>query len=192
VYQSAHGAPPAPGALLYNCAMPDAADDIAADYRAVRAAAGVMDRSDRGVVEVTGRDRGSFLHAMLSNDVKSVAPGLGVSAAFLDVHGKVQVLMDVWALEDRMLIVTPPGMAPATVEALDRYLFSEKAALRDATGEHALTYLAGPGTPALIEQLTGTAWPDRTWANAAGQVGGRRVRVVRGAAEADEPDAWVV
>src|SRR5262245_4393470 len=98
--------------------------DPAAEYAAARHAVGLIDRSDEGVVEVTGRDRASFLHAMLSNDVKSLAPGQGRAAALLDAHGKVQVILFVWALEDRIHLVTPPAMAQTTQEGLDKYLFS--------------------------------------------------------------------
>src|SRR5262245_63319474 len=97
---------------------------VVTEYEAVRNAVGLIDHDDAGVLEVTGRDRASFLHAMLSNDIKALAPGRGCAASFLDVHGKVQVLLLVWALDDRLLVITPPGMAAKTVEALDHYLFS--------------------------------------------------------------------
>ena len=40
--------------------------DAAAEYDAVRRHVGVIDRADRGLIEATGRDRASFLHALLS------------------------------------------------------------------------------------------------------------------------------
>src|SRR5687768_9228476 len=99
-------------------------DDPAAEYAAVRAGAGIVDRREYGVLEVTGRDRAKFLHAMLSNDVASLTPGQGCAATLLDVHGKVQVLLRVLVLDDRILVITPPGLAEGTNEALDTYLFS--------------------------------------------------------------------
>jgi folate-binding protein YgfZ len=171
--------------------MPNDRASIAADYEAVRSAAGLIDHDDAGVLEVTGRDRATFLHAMLSNDIKALEPGRGCAASFLDVHGKVQVLLLVWALEDRLLVLTPPGMAAKTVEALDRYLFSEKAAFRDATGEWALPMLAGPGAPALAGRLTGAAVPDGAWSHTAAQLDGAGVRLVRGVGETGEAEVWI-
>ena len=78
-----------------------------------------LDRSACGVLEVTGRDRASFLHALLSNEVKALAPGQGCAATLLDIHGKVQVMLFVWVLDDRILLVTPPDTAASTLEALD-------------------------------------------------------------------------
>src|SRR5262245_23302150 len=115
--------------------VPVAYADPASEHAAVRGAAGLIDRRDHGVLEVTGRDRAKFLHAMLSNDIASLTPGQGCRATLLDVHGKVQVLLGLLVLEDRILIITPPDFAAKTSEALDNYLFSEKAYFRDATEE---------------------------------------------------------
>jgi folate-binding protein YgfZ len=169
----------------------DTPEEAARQYTAVRTAVGLVDRSDLGLVEVTGRDRASFLHAMLSNDVKSLEPGQGRTAAFLDVHGKVQALLDVWALPDRILLVTPPGLAAKTLQGLDHYLFSEKAVLRDATGELALLMLAGPGAPALAERLAGASPASEPWASVAGRFEGTEVRLVRGGGETGEPEVWM-
>lgn len=166
--------------------------DPAAEYASVRRAAGLIDRGPVGLLEVTGKDRASFLHAMLSNDVKSLTPGQGCAAAFLDVHGKVQVLLRVLVLEDRIFVITPIGMAADTMEALDKFLFSEKAYFRDATGELALLVLAGPEAPALAERLTGQHPPEHAWAHVAARVGDDEVRLVRGGGEIDEPEVWML
>jgi aminomethyltransferase len=173
--------------------MPIADLDVAAtEYRAVREGCGLVDRSDHGVLEVTGRDRASFLHALLSNDVKALGPGQGCAATLLDVHGKVQVVLLVWALDDRILLVTPPGRAPATFEALDHYLFSEKAVLEDITGSLAMLMLAGPEASALAERLTGARAPEAAWSHVTGALGGTPVRVIRGGGETGEADVWLV
>jgi folate-binding protein YgfZ len=166
--------------------------DPAAEYVAVRNAVGLIDVSDAGVVEVTGRDRAAFLHAMLSNDIKALGPGRGCAAAFLDVHGKVQTLLVVWVLEERILLVTPHGMAAKTIQDLDQYLFSEKVVLRDATGELTLLLLAGPAASALVRRLTGTDVPGELWAHAATKLNGIDARLIRGAGETGEPEVWVV
>jgi folate-binding protein YgfZ len=172
--------------------LPETYGDAAAEYASVRRGAGFIDHGNLGVLEVTGRDRASFLHAMLSNDVKSLAPGQGCRAAFLDVHGKVQVLLLVLALEDRILVITPGGMATKTNEALDRYLFSEKAYFRDATGELSLLMLAGPRAPVLAEQLTGTCPPEAAWAHTTSRLGEVDVRLVTGGGETGEAEVWMV
>src|SRR2546426_8144438 len=156
-------------------AVPD--HESLAEYRAARDAVGVVDRSDLGVLEVTGRDRAKFLHAMLSNEIAALNPGQGCAATLLDIHGKVQVLLRVLVLDDRILIVTPPDFATKTNEALDTYLFSEKAYFRDATDEHALFLLAGPEAPALVERVAGAVPEARAWSHVPGTVSGADVRL---------------
>jgi folate-binding protein YgfZ len=165
--------------------------DVSAQYAAARGGIGLVDRRDLGVVEATGRDRASFLHALLSNEVKALAPGQGCAATLLDVHGKVQVVLIVWVLDDRILLVTPPGMAPTALEALDNYLFSEKVALRDASGDWALLMLIGPAAPSLVERLTGQAPEAQPWAHVGAKLDGIDVRLVRGGGDTGEPEVWV-
>jgi folate-binding protein YgfZ len=168
-----------------------ASSDARGEHAAVRTRAGIVDRRDHGVLEVTGRDRASFLHALLSNDVKSLAAGQGCAATLLDVHGKVQVVLLVWVLDDRILLITPPGTAASTLEALDRYLFSEKAVLRDAGQDWALFLLAGPEAPALAERLAGAAPDGEPWSSVAATLDGVGVRLVRGGGETGETEVWV-
>lgn len=166
--------------------------DAAAEYRAVRQSVGVIDRSDGGVIEATGRDRAAFLHALLSNEVKALAPGQGCAATLLDIHGKVQVTLLVWVLEDRIVLVTPPGMANATYEMLDKYLFAEKVVLEDVTGTRALLLVAGPDAPALVKRVAGATPADAPWANVAGTLDGAEVRLVRGGGETGEAEVWIM
>jgi folate-binding protein YgfZ len=171
--------------------LPLAYGDAAAEYAAARRAVGLVDRGHHGVLEVRGRDRAGFLHALLSNDIKRLGAGEGCAATLLDVHGKVQVIVLVWTLDDRILIVTPPGRAAFALEALDNYLFSEKVELRDATGELALLLLVGPEAPALAERLTGARPSETPWTHGPGSIDGHDVRVVRGGGETGDPEVWL-
>jgi len=172
--------------------LPSDFGDAAAEYAVVRKRAGLIDRRDWGVLEVTGRDRASFLHALLSNEIKALAPGQGCAATLLDVHGKVQVVLFAWVLDDRILLVVPPGMARKVAEALDHYLFSEKVSLRDASEETALLLLAGPEAHAIVERIAGTRPGAAPWSHVAATIDGTPVRLVSGAGETGEPEVWVV
>jgi len=166
-------------------------DESLAEYRAARDAVGLVDRSELGVVDVGGRDRSKFLHALLSNDIASLTPGQGCEAALLDVHGKVQVMLVAWVLDDRIVLLAPPGMAESTVAALDHYLFAEKVVLSDVSGQRALLMLVGPAADETAKRLTGAAPPDAPWAHVTGSLDGIEVRVVRGGGELDEREVWL-
>src|SRR5436309_9287542 len=59
------------------------------EYAAVTEAAGVIDRSERGKLALTGAGAKSFLQGQVSNDVESLTPGTGCYAAFLTPKGKM-------------------------------------------------------------------------------------------------------
>jgi folate-binding protein YgfZ len=167
-------------------------DEGPADYRAAREGVAIVDRSDVGIVEVTGRDRTKFLHALLTNDVASLQPGEGCAAALLDVHGKVQVTLLVWVFDDRVWLLTPPGMGEPTVTALDHYLFAEKVVLEDVSGQHALLMVLGPAADETVKRVTGVSAPDAAWSHVAAAMDGVAVRVVRGGGELGEREVWLV
>jgi folate-binding protein YgfZ len=162
------------------------------EYALVRHQVGLLDRSDFGVLELTGRDRATFLHALVSNEIKALGAGQGCAATLLDVHGKVQVVLFVWVAEDRILVVTPPAMAAKTAEALDHYLFSEKVAIEDVSREHALVVLAGPAARATVERLCGAAPPEKPWSHVAAKLGDTPVRLVSGGGETGEAEVWIM
>jgi tRNA-modifying protein YgfZ len=164
----------------------------AEEYALVRHRVGFLDRGDFGVLELTGRDRATFLHALVSNEIKALGPGQGCAATLLDVHGKVQVVLFVWVAEDRIFVVTPPAMAAKTAEALDHYLFSEKVAIADVSREHALFVLAGPAARATAERLTGAVPPETAWSHVAAKLGEIPVRLVSGAGETGESEVWIM
>lgn len=171
--------------------LPFSYGDPEAEYRAVRTGVGLCDRSTAEVVEVTGRDRVSFLQGMLSNDVKALAPGQGCPAAFLDAHGKVQALLTVLVLEDRLLLTLGAGLAAKTLQTLDKYLISEKAHFKDVSTETALFMVGGPKTAQVIQRLTGEPPLAAAWAHAERTVGDVPIRVVTGGGETGESEAWL-
>ena len=162
------------------------------EYALVRRQVGLLDRGDFGLLELTGRDRATFLHALVSNEIKALGPGQGCAATLLDIHGKVQVVLFVWVADDRIFVVTPPAMAAKTAEALDHYLFSEKVAIEDVSREHALLVLAGPAARETIERLTGVKPPESPWSHVVAKLGETPVRLVSGARETGEAEVWIM
>jgi tRNA-modifying protein YgfZ len=99
---------------------------------------GVVDRSHRGVLRVTGDDRLSWLHSLTSQHLDSLPSGEVREALTLSPHGHVE----------HHLVLTDDGAStwiavePGTVEALAEYLNSMRFMLRvevvDETAEYAV------------------------------------------------------
>ena len=166
--------------------------DPAAEHEAVRERAGLIDRSERGKIEVTGKDRATFLHGLVSSDVKGLAPGQGCETALLDVHGKVTALLVIHCLPDRLVLETDRQLAGPLLAAIDRYLFSERAELEDVTPGWGILTVAGPAARKTVEQAVGTAVADLSrWQHVVVPWEGGEFRVVRTEETGEEGyDLW--
>ena len=102
----------------------------------------------RGVIEISGEDRVSFLQGLVSNDVAQAAPGRAVWAALLTPQGKW--LADFFILSDgtRLLLDAEAPQVAMIVQRLGRFRLRAKAALRDASAEFAV-FAAWGGAPDL-------------------------------------------
>jgi hypothetical protein len=112
----------------------------------------IVHLADRGVVEITGEDRVTFLQGLVSNDVAQAAPGRAVWAALLTPQGKW--LADFFILSDgeRLLLDCEREQAAMLVKSLGRYRLRAKLALRDASGDFAVLVAWGetPTVSAII------------------------------------------
>jgi folate-binding protein YgfZ len=100
---------------------------------ALREGAGTVVRKDWAVVEVTGKDAQSYLHRMLTQDVKSIAPMRAKYACVLTPKGKILGDPVVWNLGDRYLLDMARAAAEKAIPALERTVIADDVVFRDAT-----------------------------------------------------------
>ena len=117
---------------------------IADSVASVRSSVGVFDLSGRGKLRVTGSERATWLHGMVSNDVEGLSVGQGNYGTILTDRGKM--LGDyLLAMRDQdLLLDTEPETGVALAERLDRFLISEDAAIHVESDAWALYGVAGP------------------------------------------------
>ena len=130
-------------------AGPDA--DVAAHHgdpfgeqRAASRRAVVVDRSHRGTVVVTGPDRTSWLHLVVSQQVADLAEGHGTEGLVLDVQGRVEHHALISHVDGGLWLSVEPGTAPALAAYLESMKFWSDVTVRDATAEFALLSVVGP------------------------------------------------
>jgi folate-binding protein YgfZ len=89
----------------------------------------------RGVLELSGPDRVSFLNGLVSNDVTKAGPGRAVWAALLTPQGKY--LIDFFILSDgeRLLLDVPREAIPALMQKLRRYKLRAAVEMKDLSDE---------------------------------------------------------
>jgi folate-binding protein YgfZ len=124
-------------------------------YDAARTSAVIVDRSAQGKIAFAGSDRGSFLHALLTNDIIGLTPGTGVYAAYLTPQGRMISDMRVIEIGDRMLLDVEAAVAGPLAERFDKLIFSEDVQVRDVSHELAEIGVHGPSASDVIERALG-------------------------------------
>jgi tRNA-modifying protein YgfZ len=122
----------------------------AAGYRAALESAAVFDGASRGKIAVAGGDRRTYLHAMLTNDVASLAPGSGCYAAYLTQQGRMIADMRVLELGDMVLLDLDEAVAPVVLQKLDQFVFSEDVQFGDLGAAFARLTVAGPAASRVV------------------------------------------
>lgn len=118
--------------------------DAAAEYRALRETAAVVELPAWTWLDVRGADRVRFLHAMCTADIKRLAVGTATEAFFTDAKGHVLAHALIAAGADNHRIVTTPGVGERLVRHLDRYILREQVELRDDSATLYALAVVGP------------------------------------------------
>jgi len=88
---------------------------------------------NRGVVELSGSDRLSYLDSLVSQDVAALVSGESAEALLLDPHGHIERSMRIIDDGSSTWLLVDEGQAPALAAFLDRMTFSKDATARDAS-----------------------------------------------------------
>lgn len=113
----------------------------------------VRRRSPRGLLELRGADRHSFLQGQVSNDVAALAPGETRHAALLDATGHVLADLWVYALPDSLVVETDPACLATLHGTLDRFLIMEDVTLADVSDRWVILSVLGDGAADLLPRL---------------------------------------
>jgi tRNA-modifying protein YgfZ len=117
--------------------------------------AGIVDRSNRGVLKITGPDRLSWLHSLTTQGIEGLAAGQSTQALILSPTGHVEhhlLLTDdgtsVWAHVE-------PGTAGSLAAFLESMRFMLRVEVADVSQDHAVLTVLGPGAAGLAAGLEG-------------------------------------
>lgn len=144
-------------ALYHDWEIAEDFGDPRREYEAVRAAAGALDVSYIGKLRVTGRDRGKYLHNMLSNDIQGLSPGRGCYATLLTHQGHMEADVYVYAFTDEIWLECPPSATERALASLNKYIISDVVTLEDRSLHMGIFSLQGRSSRELMEQIVGAS-----------------------------------
>jgi tRNA-modifying protein YgfZ len=121
------------------------------DYERLREGVGLVDRSARGKLRLTGAEAADYLQGQVTNDVEALAPGTGCYAALLNHKGKMLADMRVLRGEDFIWIDTEPEGLPALARNAGMFSIGRDVRHEDVSGAYAILSLIGPGARAKLD-----------------------------------------
>jgi folate-binding protein YgfZ len=153
-------------------------DELAAEYRALTDTCGLVDRSERGKLRLTGADAKTFLAGQVTNDTEGLRDGHGCYAAFLTHKGKMVGDLRILAVggdEPELLLDTERATLQALFDMIRRFKIGFDVELHKGTVQKGLISLIGPDarTIACAGDL-----PDEEHAHSAGTIADHSVRLI--------------
>jgi hypothetical protein len=104
----------------------------------------------RGVLEVAGEDRVSFLQGLVSNDVAKVSPQRAIYAALLTAQGRYLFDFFITAIGDTLYLDTEAARLPDLQKRLSIYKLRAKVSLNDASPRFAVAVAWGDAANAAL------------------------------------------
>ncbi len=126
--------------------------DTLAEYRALTETAGVLDLSFRGRLCLMGADRVRFLHGQVTNDIRMLRPGTGCYAAMVNAKGRMEADLNVYCLEEELLLDFEPGLAGSLTQRLERFIVADDVQVVDVAPLYALLSVQGPAAEDVIRK----------------------------------------
>jgi tRNA-modifying protein YgfZ len=121
------------------------------DYDRLREAAGLVDRSYRGKLRLTGGEATEYLQGQVTNDVESLTPDGGCYAALLSHKGKMVADMRVLRGQDFLWLDTEPAALPVMLRNAQMYGIGRDVRAEDVTAGYAILSLIGPAARDALE-----------------------------------------
>jgi folate-binding protein YgfZ len=128
--------------------------DWLAEYAALREGAGVLDLSFRGRLCVLGADAQRFLNGQVTNNVKDLQIGEGCYAALVSAKGRLHSDLNIYRLENEMLLDFEPGLSASVAQRLEKFVIAEDAQVIDAAAQYGLWSAQGPKAVEVVGSLS--------------------------------------
>ncbi len=119
--------------------------------------AGIVDRSNRGVLKVSGPDRLSWLHSLTTQQLAGLETGQSAQALVLSPTGHVEHHLTLTDDGSSVWVHVEPGTAAPLAAFLDSMRFMLRVEVADVSQEYAVLTVMGPAGGDITTGLDGVA-----------------------------------
>jgi folate-binding protein YgfZ len=127
---------------------------VTSDYQALTEGAAYIDFSNRGRLCLLGKDRKTFLHGQVTNNIRDLAVGQGCYAALANNKGKMTADLNIYILENEILLDFEPGLTQKITERLEKFIIADDVQIVDVSSSFGLISVLGPAANPGIDLYT--------------------------------------
>ena len=131
--------------------------NVRAEYDAICQGAALLELPLPAVLEISGKNAVQFINGLVTNDVKSLAAGAGILAAFLNVQGKVVSICRFYQTGEKLVLECDGAQRETIYKNLSRFVPAGEFFVSDVSDDLSLLSLQGPQTAALLTKITNQA-----------------------------------
>jgi folate-binding protein YgfZ len=118
--------------------------DPAAEFAALRHAAGLNYLDIQGKLTLTGEDRVRWLNGMVTNNIRDLAPNFGNYNYVLNPQGRIQGDLNAYNRGDHILITADRAQLPKLNELFDKYIIMDDVEVTDISDKLLSFAITGP------------------------------------------------
>jgi folate-binding protein YgfZ len=144
-------------AEFQGCTLPEAFSDFEKEYRAGRERVAIFDTSWNAILKLTGRDRVKYMHAITSNNIQALEDERGALALLLNPQGRILAELEIYALAERLLVLSHVSLRERTVATLKKYIIGSQVVVEDLADQMGSFAIEGPRAADVVSSVCGVA-----------------------------------
>ncbi len=141
--------------VWFGCVLPDDFGDWRREYFLAKQSVALIDKTHRTYLSFTGPDRVRYLNAILTNNIKDLAPLRGIVSLLLNPQGHILAELETCALADSLFCISYAMIREQLVETLDKFIIMDDVTLADETQRYGTLALEGPAAAQVVSSVTG-------------------------------------
>jgi aminomethyltransferase len=139
----------------FGCSLPHDFGDWQQEYWFAHKSVALIDKNYRCYFEFAGPDQVRYLNAILTNNIKDLAPSHGNVSLLLSPQGRILAEIETYALPQNLFCISYEMIREQLTETIEKYIIMDDVTLTDATQRLGTLSLEGPGAAQIVRELTG-------------------------------------